>query len=94
MLRIGSRICSLPPVLAVVFRFAASLLSLHSQLLLLIVISQQSAAILVLFIGRRYYLRPNIYFAIAPLLIAAQRQRCLLPSLCCAGYRNHRVAIE
>ena len=34
--------------------------SLHSQRLLLIVISQQSAAILVLFVGRRYYLRPII----------------------------------
>ena len=50
-------------MLPLVFRFAASLLSLHSQRLLLIVISQQSAAILVLFVGRRYYLRPVSRFA-------------------------------
>ena len=51
---------SMPPL---VFRFAASLLSLHSQWLLLIVISQQSAAILVLFVGRRYHLLPVSRFA-------------------------------
>ena len=50
-------------MLPLVFRFAVSLLSLHSQWLLLIVISQQSAAILVLFVGRRYYLRPFSRFA-------------------------------
>ena len=44
-------------LLPLVFRlYSASLLSLHSQRLLLIVISQQFAAILVLFIGRRFYL--------------------------------------
>ena len=54
---------SLHSTLPLVFHYAASLLSLHSQWLLLIVISQQSAAILVLFIGRRYYLRPVSRFA-------------------------------
>ena len=54
---------SLYSMLPLVFRFAASPLSLHSQRLLLIVISQQSAAILVLFVGRRYYLRPFSRFA-------------------------------
>ena len=50
-------------MLPLVFRFAASLLSLNFQRLLLIVISQHFAAILVLFVGRRYYLRPVSRFA-------------------------------
>ena len=58
-LQIGSRRQQWP----LAFRFATSLISLHSQWLLHIVISQQSAAILVLFVGRRYYLRPVSRFA-------------------------------
>ena len=61
--RFAAFAASLYSMLPLVFRFAASLLSLHSQWLLLIVISQQSAAILVLFVGRRYYLRPVSRFA-------------------------------
>ena len=46
-------------LLPLVFRlYSASLLSLYCSGYCLYLISQQSAAILVLFIGRRYYLRP------------------------------------
>ena len=72
--RFAAFAASLDSMLPLIFRFAASLLSLHSQRLLLIVISQQSAAILILFVGRRYYLR-----SIGRLGCLAQLLRCRWP---------------
>ena len=89
-------------LLPLVFRlYSASLLSQRSQRLLLIVISQHFAAIFVLFIGRRYYLRPVSRFAafavaakamvsaIAFMAIHSARvQRLLLGTWCGKGERR------
>ena len=80
---------SLYSMLPLVFRFAASLLSLHSQWLLLIVISQQSAAILVLLVGRRYYLRPVSRFA--AFAVAAKAAKAMVSAIAFMAVHSARV---
>ena len=90
--RFAAFAASLYSMLPLVFRFAASLLSLHAQRLLLIVISHQSAAILVLFVGRRYYLRPVSRFAaFSAFSVAAKAAKAMVSAIAFMAVHSARV---
>ena len=83
-------------MLPLVFRFAASLLSLHSQRLLLIVISQQLLRFSYCSLAGRdsslYYLRPVRRFAaFAAFAVAAKAAKAMVSAIAFMAVHSARV---